>query len=121
MKLLLLSFLVWSVCASDISRGNFGAEFPGATNVAAARPKRTAYPYSGELQELTGATLTLKGKKKSRALLVSAETRILRNGRKANPGGALPGERVSGSARKNAEGREEAVTINLKGVEQAPR
>jgi hypothetical protein len=105
-----------AVTAGDVKDGNFGAERPGTTQTAKSAPhaRRTSYPFFGELEPHDAKSLTLKGKKKARVLLVTSDTRVLKNGATAKLSDATVGERVSGSARKNAEGKEEAVTINLK-------
>jgi hypothetical protein len=93
--------------AAEVHQGNFGAA--AETPEAAAAPqkgKRNSYPFSGELESRDARSITLKGKKKPRVLLLTSETRIMRNGVKARWEDAKPGERVSGSTRKNAEGRE---------------
>jgi hypothetical protein len=73
------------------------------------------------LESSDSHSITLKGKKKARVLLLTAETRIMRNGKRVRLEDAKPGERVSGSTRKNAEGKEEAITVNLKGVQPPSR
>ncbi len=102
-----------SVCASDLEKGNFGADISGSPKATTtAKGKRSNYPFSGEVESHDGKSLTLKGKKKSRVLLLTSETRVLKDGAVAK---LKDGEYVSGSARKNAEGKEEALTVNLKG------
>ena len=59
--------------------------------------------------------LTLRGKKKNRVIHLTAETRFQRDGVKAKLQDGKPGERVSGSVRKNSEGNEEAVTVKFGG------
>jgi len=59
--------------------------------------------------------LTLRGKKKNRVIQLTAETRFQRDGAKAKLQDGKPGERVSGSVRKNPEGNEEAVTVRFGG------
>jgi hypothetical protein len=106
-----------SLFASDVEKGNFGAE-----TAASAKPKtttkekRNTYPFSGEIESHDSKSLTLKGKKKSRVLLLTTNTRILKDGTISK---LKDGEYVSGSARKNAEGKEEAITVNLKSAKPA--
>jgi hypothetical protein len=122
--------LTWPLNAGDVQKGNFGgaksgesqkSEKPEKPNQAATGRKRNSYPFSGELETRDEKAITLKGKKKSRVLLLSSETRILRNGSKVKLSEAQPGEQVSGSARKNAEGKEEAMTVNLKGTKASEK
>jgi hypothetical protein len=123
-SLALLFLALWSSASgSDVQNGNFGAQLPGArqrnadksSEKASATAKRSNYPFSGEIESYDAKTLVLKGKRKSRILLLTPETRIFRSGSKARLQDAIAGERVSGSCRKNAEGKEEAATIQLKG------
>ena len=100
--------------ANDVEKGNFGADIPSATKAKTAnKAKRNSYPFSGEIESHDRKSLTLKGKKKSRVLLLTAETRVLKDGANAK---LKEGECVSGSARKNREGKEEALTVNLRGA-----
>ena len=121
------------VCGADLSKGEFGAARTDAVNIssaAAEKPKakrasRNSYPFHGTLDSIDAEkrTITLKGKKKNRVILLSAETRFFRSGVKAARDSATPGERVTGTVRKNSEGREVAVTVRLGGTqrEQKPR
>jgi hypothetical protein len=120
-RVLLASVIVIAAFASDVQTGNFGASVSARTNQPSAGSKRTTYPYSGELQSHDSGSITLKGKKKPRVLLITPATRVLRNGSRTRLAQAAPGERVSGSVRKNVEGLEEAITVNLKGVQTAAR
>jgi hypothetical protein len=114
--------LLSSALAADIHQGNFGAELSSKPKKPSSAPaKRNNYPFSGELDSHDAKSITLKGKRKSRVLLVTPDTRVLKNGSKAKLADAAIGERVSGSARKNGEGKEEAVTINLKGPKGAEK
>jgi hypothetical protein len=103
-----------SLFANDVEKGNFGADISGPAKAKpAAKAKRNSYPFSGEIDSYDGKSLTLKGKKKPRILLLTPETRVLKDGVNAK---LKDGEYVSGSARKNTEGKEEAITVNLKGA-----
>jgi hypothetical protein len=115
MKTVLAAFAIaLAVSASDVQKGNFGAEISGPSKTTApAKAKRNSYPFSGEIETYDGKTLTLKGKKKARLLLITPETRVRKDGA---PAKLKDGEFVSGSARKNNDGKEEAVTVNLKGA-----
>ena len=106
-----------SLFASDVEKGNFGAEISGPSKPKTTTwAKRNSYPFSGEIESHNDKSLTLKGKKKSRVFLLTADTRMLRDGVTARP---QEGEYVSGSARKNIDGKEEAITVTLKGAKPA--
>jgi hypothetical protein len=111
----ILSFIAGHlVFAANVQDGNFRAESPDPKPKAQAHSKRNSYPFSGELESHDSKIIALKGKRKARVLLLTSETRVLKNGASAKLDEAVAGTRVTGSARKNAEGKEEAVTINLK-------
>ena len=107
-----------SLFANDVEKGNFGAELSAssAKPKTTTRGKRNSYPFSGEIESHDSKSLTLKGRKKPRVLSITLETRVLKDGVSAK---LKDGEFVSGSARKNVEGKEEAVTVNLKGTKPA--
>ena len=109
--------VLWSAEAADVTRGDFGAarnaeKVETVERQAEAKSART-YPFYGTLDSVdaTGKTVTLRGKKKNRVILYTSATRVQKNGVKAKIQELAPGERVSGSVRKNADGKEEAVTI----------
>lgn len=116
------------VCGADLSKGEFGAARTDAVETASAaaekpkakRSSRTSYPFHGTLDSIDAEkqTITLKGKKKNRVILLSAETRFFRSGVNAARDSGTPGERVTGTVRKNGEGREVAVTVRFKGEAQ---
>lgn len=119
-RILLGCLLVCGVLGG-VRDGNFGAapshpdeSAPG--NSKPPRSKRSTYPFSGQLASHDARSITLAGKRKQRVLLVTPATRVLRNGAKASLETAAPDEFVSGSATKNGEGKEQALTINLKGA-----
>jgi len=107
--------------ASDVTQGGFGAGSSPAKEQSGAKAKSNSYPFSGELESHDAASITLKGKRKQRVLLLTPETRIQKSGKPATLKEARAGERVSGSARKDAEGKEQAVTVNLKGTDAASK
>ena len=119
MKTVLAAFAVAvALFASDVEKGNFGAEASTSSTKSktTTRGKRNSYPFSGQIETHDSKSLALKGKKKSRVLLLTPETRVLTDGASAK---LKDGEYVSGSARKNLEGKEEAVTVNLQGTRPA--
>jgi hypothetical protein len=117
--LALIALLALNTSLADVTKGGFGAEkepSPKATEPKSeTAPKRTTYPFYGILESVDPKekTITLRGKKKNRIILCSSESRIFRNGAVASLTDSVPGERVSGSVRKNAEGKEEALTIRF--------
>ena len=102
------------LAASDVTQGDFGAAAPPAKQQSPSKSKRNNYPFSGELESYSSASISLKGKRKPRILLLTPETRIQRNGVAASLKQLQAGDRVSGTARKNADSKEEALTVNLK-------
>ena len=111
----ILSFLACSsIFAAEVQDGNFGAKSTEPKLKTHEGTSRKSYPFSGELQSHDSKMIALKGKRKPRVLLLTSETRVLKNGATTKLDDANSGTRVSGSARKNAEGKEEAVTITLK-------
>lgn len=109
-----------SVATADVTKGNFGAAKPDQSQPklerkAETKTKRTSYPFYGTLDSVNPAekTITLKGKSKNRIILFTSQTRVHKGNSKAKIQDGLPGERVSGSVQKNAEGKEEAITIRF--------
>ncbi len=108
----------FATSAADLHKGGFGAQNPNQTATPSENPapkttKRTSYPFHGTLASIdsSGKSLSLKGQKKERLILFTAETRFFKNGAKATFRDASAGERVTGTVRKNASGQEEAVTV----------
>ena len=95
------------------------------TNKAAASKKATtdktdstakkAHPFHGKLASVdkTAKTITLEGKEKARVFLITSETRIRKDRKPATLDDVQLGERVGGSARENAAGKMEVVTLNV--------
>ncbi len=114
-RIITVLFTLQTLFAADVQHGNFGAEAPPLSQQkSASHSKHLTYPFFGEIQSHDSATLTLKGKRKVRRLLITPETRILKNGSPAKIDDAAVGTHVSGSARKTADGKEEAIKITLK-------
>lgn len=86
---------------------------------AEAKPAATGkrYPYHGTVHSTDSkrGIITLAGKKKNRVILITSDTNITRDGKRARLAGAIPGEKVTGSVRKNEAGQEQAMTLRLKG------
>ena len=116
----LVSAVLFSAAAADVTKGGFGAAKDGAPKKTEERqteqkPKRTSYPFYGTLDSVNvkEKIITLRGKEKNRVIAYGSDTRILRNNAPAKVGEAQPGERVSGSVQKDASGKELALTIRL--------
>ena len=73
------------------------------------------YPFRGKLAQVdkTQKTITLAGKEKTRVLQITSKTKLTRAGKPAMLDEAVTGEEVSGLAAKNAEGKEEAVSVRF--------
>src|SRR5688572_23599354 len=122
MKLLALAVTAWlalNTSAADVTKGGFGAEREGTAenseHKSEATPKRSTYPFYGTLDSVDpkGKTITLRGKKKNRVIVYTSESRVFKNGVSATLADIAPGERVSGSVHKNAEGKEEALSVRF--------
>jgi hypothetical protein len=105
---------------ADVTKGNFGAARPAdpepkQEREAEPKQKRTTYPFYGTLDSINTAekSITLRGKKKNRVILVTSQTRIFKGNSRASIQSGTPGERVSGAVQKNADGKEEAVSIRF--------
>lgn len=121
-----------ALMAADVTKGNFGAAKqdepetkaeakperkaePKSNSNAKAKAKSPSYPFHGTLDSVdaNGKTITLRGKQKNRVIIVSPATRIKKQEAAADLRQGVPGERVSGLVRKNAEGKEEAITVRF--------
>ena len=116
-----MTLMAWG---ADVTQGGFGAarenEGKGVerkterkNETGETTTKRATYPFYGTLESVDSKekTVTLRGKKKNRVIVFTSETRIQKDGLSIQQ--AAPGERVSGLVRKNAEGKEEAVSIRF--------
>ena len=117
--ILALASLV-SIQGADVTKGNFGAgkdagAQPKTERKSEGKARTATYPFYGTLDSTDAKqkTITLRGKKKNRVILVTDDTRIQKIGASVTLQDGTPGERVSGSVRKNAAGQEEAVTIRF--------
>ncbi|MGZ8940149.1 MAG: hypothetical protein ACXW32_13140 [Limisphaerales bacterium] len=122
--LMLAVGVVLMAWGADVQKGGFGAargdeekkserKTEGKSETGETTAKRVTYPFYGTLDSVDSSekTVTLRGKKKNRVIMVTSETRIQKDGLSLKE--AAPGERVSGLVRKNAEGKEEAVSIRF--------
>jgi hypothetical protein len=110
--------LLWSANSADVTKGEFGAardaeRIEKVERKSAATSKSPTYPFYGTLDsaDVKEKPVTLRGKKKTRVILFTSETRVQKDGTYAKIEDLVSGERVSGSVRKNVQGKEEAVTI----------
>ena len=106
--------------AADLAKGEFGAakddeRAKKTERKSDSETKQRTYPFYGTMDSIDAKekTVTLRGKKKNRIILYTSETRFFKSGARAKISDGTPGERISGSVRKNAQGREEAVTIHF--------
>ena len=113
--IILSGAFVLGAAAADVTKGEFSAAREGDKLERKSEAKNTAsrYPFYGTLDsvDVKNKTVTLKGKEKNRVILFTSATRVQKDGANAKIEELVPGERVSGSVRKNAEGKEEALTI----------
>jgi hypothetical protein len=115
----IITFLVLNASAADVTKGGFGAEREAvpkkAERKSEATSKQSSYPFYGTLDSVDAKekTISLRGKKKNRVILCTSESRFFKNGAAATLADCVPGERVSGSVRKNADGKEEALTVRF--------
>lgn len=72
-------------------------------------------PFTGKLNAVdkTAKSITLDGKLKKRTIWLTAQTRVTKAGKPASLDDAVIGEEVGGQCMKNAEGKEEAVSLRL--------
>lgn len=117
-SLFLVAGFLLTTAAVDVTQGGFGAAKQEEKKSERKREGKTTnptYPFYGTLDSVDAKaeTITLRGKKKNRVILFTSETRITKDGTRASVADGTPGERVSGSVRKNSEGKEEAVTIRF--------
>jgi hypothetical protein len=112
--------LAITTAAADVTKGGFGAAKESEPPKKAEQKPETAnktrsYPFYGTLDsvDVKEKTMTLRGKKKNRVILFTSKTRFTKDGAPANFQDGVAGERVSGSVRKNADGKEEAITIRF--------
>jgi len=118
--ILLLNLMVMITAnASELTNGNFGATRPATTPRASSKPKKekkessSTYPYSGFVDTVdpSGKFIVLKGKSKSRQILVNSKTKIYQNDSASSLTEITPGARVTGAVRKNDSGQEEALSV----------
>ena len=115
--------------AQTVTNGNFGAarkidtpaKKPSAapsTAKPAAQRSVKSYPFHGYLDSLAedGSSLSLRGKAKTRVILVTSETRIFKGSTPSELKSAAAGERITGSVFRNEQGQEQALTVRIGGM-----
>jgi hypothetical protein len=94
------------------------ALFVGATAQATAQEaekKARPLPFRGTIDSVDteAKTVTLKGAESKRVFHVSAETKMMKNGKPATLADATPGEVIGGSYTKDANGKLNAVSLRF--------
>jgi hypothetical protein len=89
---------------------------------ANAGAKRDTYPFRGKVASFDAAAqaLKLEGKTTQRVVLLTAQTRLTKQGQPAVLEDLKPGEQVGGTLRKSPEGREEALLIRIGPKSEVP-
>ncbi len=84
----------------------------GTTTKARAN---ASYPFRGRLKALDkdALTFTIAGKDKDRVFRITSQTRFTKDGKPATLSDAVLDGEIAGSARKAAEGKEEAVSVRF--------
>jgi hypothetical protein len=91
----------------------FGADDKPA-DAPKAEKKAAGLPFRGKISSVDKAakTVTLGESEKARVFQITSETKIYKNKKPATLDDVVAGENVGGYARKNAEGKQEVVTLN---------
>jgi hypothetical protein len=91
-------------------------------NSPSSGAKRETYPFRGKVASFDAASqaLKLEGKTTQRVVLLTAQTRLMKQGQPALLDDLKPGEEVGGTLRKSSEGREEALLIRIGPKSDAP-
>ena len=97
-----------------LAPANFAAEKTPATPPAAQQAKPKFRPFNGTIKSFdkTARTVTLNGAK-AQTFAIIAETKINKDGKPSTVEALVAGETVGGRARQTADGRWEALTLNL--------
>ncbi len=98
----------------DEKRPETGISTPAPTSPAREK-KRDTYPFNGTiaLVDVTARTVTLKGRENKRVISLTEQTRLVKQGQPAAFEDLKAGERIGGTLRKNAAGREEALLVRI--------
>lgn len=78
-------------------------------------PKRETYPFGGKIDSVDAAakSFTIKYKESSRTFLTTADTKFVKAGQPAKFTDVKAGDEVGGLAKKNKDGKEEAVSVRV--------
>src|SRR5258707_11387177 len=109
-KLLGIAVLAGAVLALPFS--TLAADAPADAPKTEKKPR--GVPFNGKIaaENKTAKTISLEGKEKARAFLITSATRIHKDKKPATLDDVMVGDRVGGYARENAEGKMEVVTLN---------
>ena len=93
------------------------------TDTPKTERKARPLPFVGKVGAVDKAakTITLEGKEKTRVFLITSETKIHKDRKPATLDDVQVGERVSGSARENAAGKKELVSLNVGLAARGPK
>ena len=112
LKLSLLGLLAVAVAGTSIT---LRAQDAASTNHPVARPH--AVPFHGKLKAVDNAAKTITFG--THAIQITSETKITKDGKPASLADGVVGENVSGRARRTADGKFEAVSVNFGGSAKA--
>ncbi len=114
MKKLLIA-LVLTVVIGGVIPNCPAADKPGDKPGEAKKDAKPKFrPFNGKVKAVdkTAKTITLEGEK-AQTFHVTAETKINKEGKPATLNDVAAGEQVGGRAREGAEGKWDAVTVNV--------
>jgi|SRR4051812_43082624 len=119
MKLLSVIWIAALTAAISASRAQC-AEMPASKVPPASAQKVKQRPFSGTIKTVDKAikAIILKGEK-AQTFLVTAQTKIKKNGKPATLDQIVPGDSLGGFARQMPDGKWEALTLNV-GLKTAP-
>lgn len=80
----------------------------------AKKDKPKGMPFNGKINAIDQAAKTINiGQEKKRTISITAQTKIMKDGKPATLADATVGEMAGGFARENAEGKLEAVSLRI--------
>ena len=97
-----------------------GAKAPAAANTGEEGSRPT--PYTGRILSIDpdSRTVTLSGKKPNRILIVTARSKIIKDGAPATLKDAKVGDEIGGQLRTFPDGRHEAVSLRIGPKPESP-
>lgn len=118
-KLLTVCVLAAFVATSPITTQ--AQEKKPAAADEAKKDKPKGMPFSGKINEIDKAAKTINiGKEKKRTISITAQTKIMKDGKTATLEDATVGEMVGGFARESADGKLEALSLRI-GAKPEPK